>query len=141
MDKATIGNWSLIMKRVEVLRNQGLRVIQDGDRTTIKPVTGCSIKGFKKIDILEKGAYESLYKALSLYYKWEASAYGNEVKSIETQIGDRVKFLNLINYNVFRSDLDLYVCHIEGDLLFISDEMGAPKEECETAFVEDCQII
>ena len=130
-------NWDLIMKRVEVLRNQGLRVIQDGDRTIIKPVTGCSIKGFKKIDILEKGDYESLYKALSLYYKWEASAYGNEVKSIDVQIGDVVKAPNTI----FRSDLDLYVCHIEGDLLFISDDKGATKEECETSLIEDCSII
>lgn len=137
MDKATIGNWSLIMKRVEVLRNQGLRVIQDGDRTTIKPVTGCSIKGFKKIDILDKGAYESLYKALSLYYKWEASAYGIMERRIDVQIGDVVKAPNTI----FRSDLDLYVCFIEGDLLFISDDKGASKGECETALVEDCQII
>lgn len=55
---------------------------------------------------------------------------------IEVKVGDIVKAPNTI----FRDDITLYVCHIEGDLLYISDEKDSPKDECETSFVEDCFI-
>ena len=56
---------------------------------------------------------------------------------VEVKVGDIVKAPE----TVYRSDLILYVCHIEGDLLYISDEIDAPKNECETSFVEDCYLL
>jgi hypothetical protein len=56
---------------------------------------------------------------------------------IEVKVGDLVKVPN----TVYRDDLTLYVCHIENDLLYISDEKNTLKEECETSFVEDCYLV
>ncbi len=56
---------------------------------------------------------------------------------VEAKVNDVVKAPN----SVYRDDLTLYVCHIEDDLLYISDEKNAPKEECETSFVEDCYLV
>lgn len=55
-----------------------------------------------------------------------------KIKKIE--VGDIVKPTR----GIFRDDLTLYVCHIEGDILYISDESNCAKENCETVFVEDC---
>jgi len=55
---------------------------------------------------------------------------------VEVKIGDIVKAPNTI----FREDLTLYVCHIDDDLLFISPEKDASKDECETSFAEDCYL-
>ena len=56
---------------------------------------------------------------------------------VEAKVNDVVKAPN----SVYRDDLTLYVCHIEDDLLYISDEKNTPKEECETSFVEDCYLV
>jgi len=56
---------------------------------------------------------------------------------VEAKVGDVVKAPN----TVFRDDLTLYVCHIEDDLLYISDEINTPKKGCETSFVEDCYLV
>lgn len=56
---------------------------------------------------------------------------------VEVKVGDVIKAPNTI----FRDDLTLYVCHIEGDLLYISDEIDSPKDECETSFAEDCYLV
>ena len=56
---------------------------------------------------------------------------------VEVKVGDLVKAPN----TVYRDDLKLYVCHIENDLLYISNEINTPKEECETSFVEDCYLV
>jgi hypothetical protein len=56
---------------------------------------------------------------------------------VEVKVGDIVEAPETI----YRSDLTLYVCHIEGDLLYISDEISAPKNECETSFAEDCYLV
>ncbi len=56
---------------------------------------------------------------------------------VEVKVNDVVKAPN----SVYRDDLTLYVCHIEDDLLYISDEKNAPKEECETSFAEDCYLV
>jgi adenine-specific DNA methylase len=56
---------------------------------------------------------------------------------LEVKVGDMIKAPNTI----YRDDLTLYVCHIEGDLLYISDEPNTPKEDCETSFVEDCYLV
>ena len=56
---------------------------------------------------------------------------------VEVKVGDIVKAPETI----FRCDLTLYVCHIDGDLLYISNEIDAPKNECETSFVEDCYLV
>lgn len=56
---------------------------------------------------------------------------------VEVKVGDIVKTTR----GIFRDDLTLYVCHIEGDLLYISDEIGSSKNECETCFVEDCYLV
>lgn len=55
---------------------------------------------------------------------------------VEVKVGDIVKSPSTI----FRDDITLYVCHIEGDLLYISDEKDSTKDDCETVFVEDCFI-
>ena len=55
---------------------------------------------------------------------------------VEAKVGDIVKAPNTI----FRDGLTLYICHIEGDLLYISTVKDSPKEECETSFVEDCYL-
>lgn len=55
---------------------------------------------------------------------------------VEAKIGDIV----LAPTTVFRSDITLYICYIEGDLLFISDEKDSPMDECETSFAEDCYL-
>jgi len=55
----------------------------------------------------------------------------------EVKVDDVVKAPN----TVYRDDLTLYVCHIEGDLLYISDKKNAPKKECETSLVEDCYLV
>jgi len=56
---------------------------------------------------------------------------------VEVNIGDIVKAPN----TVYRDDLTLYVCHIEGNLLYVSNEKDSPKNECETSFVEDCYLL
>ena len=56
---------------------------------------------------------------------------------VEVKVGDIVKAPN----TVFRDDITLYVCHIDGDLLYIYDEPDTPKSECETSFVEDCYLM
>lgn len=56
---------------------------------------------------------------------------------VEVKVGDEIKAPN----SIFRDDLTLYVCHIEGDLLFLSTEKDTPKNECETSFVEDCYLV
>jgi hypothetical protein len=56
---------------------------------------------------------------------------------VEAQIGDQVKAPKTI----FRSDLTLYICHIEGDLLYVSPISSADKDDCETSFVDDCYLI
>jgi hypothetical protein len=56
---------------------------------------------------------------------------------VEAQVGDEVKAPN----TVYRSDLQIYICHIEGDILFVSPEKDRPKNECETTFAEDCYIV
>ena len=55
----------------------------------------------------------------------------------EVKVGDEIKAPN----SIFRDDLTLYVCHVEGDLLFISTEKDSPKNECETSFAEDCYLV
>ena len=55
---------------------------------------------------------------------------------VEVKVGDIVRAPNTI----FRDDLVLYVCHIEGDLLYVSNDIGAPKNECERTFAEDCYL-
>jgi adenine-specific DNA methylase len=55
---------------------------------------------------------------------------------VEVQIGDIISTTN----HFYRSDVTLYVCHIDGDLLYISDEENSPKNECETFFAEDCYL-
>ena len=56
---------------------------------------------------------------------------------VEAQIGDEVKVPN----SVFRSDVKLYICHIEEDIIFFDTEKGTPKDECDTAFAEDCVLV
>lgn len=56
---------------------------------------------------------------------------------VEVKVGDIVKAPN----TVYRDDLTLYVCHIDNELLYISNEINTPKEECETSFVEDCYLV
>jgi hypothetical protein len=57
--------------------------------------------------------------------------------SVEVKVGDIVKTTR----GIFRDDLTLYVCHIDGDLLYISDEINTPKDDCETSFIEDCYLV
>lgn len=54
----------------------------------------------------------------------------------EPFIGDEVKV-----DSAFRGDITLYICHIEGDLIYISWDKGASKGECETFFPEDVTIV
>jgi hypothetical protein len=56
---------------------------------------------------------------------------------IEAKIGDEIKAPN----SIFRDDLILYICHIDGDLLYINTEKNTSKDECETVFVEDCYLV
>ena len=56
---------------------------------------------------------------------------------VEIKVGDIVKTTR----GIFRDDLTLYVCHIDGDLLYISDEIGSSKDVCESYFVEDCYLV
>lgn len=56
---------------------------------------------------------------------------------VEAKIGDIIKAPNTI----YRCDITLYICHIEGDLLFISDKKDTIKDECETSFAEDCYLV
>ncbi len=56
---------------------------------------------------------------------------------VEPKIDDEIK----APHSFFSDDINLYICHIEGDLLYISTEKNAPKNECETFFAEDCYII
>ncbi len=56
---------------------------------------------------------------------------------VEVKVGDVIKAPN----TVYRDDLTLYVCHIDGDLLYISTEIDSPKVDCETSFVEDCYLV
>jgi hypothetical protein len=50
--------------------------------------------------------------------------------------GDEVKV-----DSIFRDDITLYICHIEGDLIYISWDKKATKGECESFFSEDVTII
>ena len=56
---------------------------------------------------------------------------------VEANIGDIIKAPN----TVYREDITLYICHIEGDLLYISDSKNTPKDECESTFAEDCYLV
>lgn len=56
---------------------------------------------------------------------------------VEAKIGDIVK----APFSIFREDLTIYICHIEGDILYISTEKDSPKEDCETTFADDCFLI
>ncbi len=60
-------------------------------------------------------------------------------KTIEVfaEVGNEIKAPG----SIFRDDLKLFICHIEGDLLFISDEPGTIKEDCESVFAEDCCLV
>ena len=53
------------------------------------------------------------------------------------QIGDEVK----VEGSIFRDDIKLYICHIEGSLIYISWDRRSPKSECESFFPEDVTII
>lgn len=53
---------------------------------------------------------------------------------VEAHIGDEIK----TDMTVFRDDLRLFIIDIQGDLLFISYDINATRDECETVFVEDC---
>jgi adenine-specific DNA methylase len=56
---------------------------------------------------------------------------------VEAKIGDIIK----APFSIFREDLTLYICYIEGDLLYISPEKDSPKEDCETTFSDDCFLL
>jgi len=56
---------------------------------------------------------------------------------VEVKIGDKIES----DYSIFRNDLDIYVCHIDDDLLYISTELNVPKDECERVFAEDCYLV
>jgi len=56
---------------------------------------------------------------------------------VEAQVGDIVKAPN----TVFREDIQLYICHIDNDLLYVSDVLNTLKSECEVSFAEDCYIV
>jgi hypothetical protein len=56
---------------------------------------------------------------------------------VEVKVGDVIKAPNTI----FRNDLTLYVCHVEGDLIYISDKINTPKHECEVSLVQDCYLV
>lgn len=57
-----------------------------------------------------------------------------KISEVEAKIGDIVK----APFSIFREDLKIYICHIEGDILYISPEKNSPKEDCETTFSDDC---
>lgn len=59
-----------------------------------------------------------------------------KITKVEAKIGDEVAAPN----TVFRSDLTLYICHIDGDLLYINTEKDSTKSECEVSFAEDCYL-
>ena len=54
---------------------------------------------------------------------------------VEAQVGDMVK---LPSYMVSRDDIN--ICHIEGDLLYISDTQDSPRNDCQSIFAEDCYL-
>jgi len=56
---------------------------------------------------------------------------------VEAKIGDQIKAPT----SIFNDDQKLYICHIEGDILFIDTQPNSPKDECETAFIEDCYLV
>lgn len=64
---------------------------------------------------------------------------------IEVKIGDTVECPNSIlkddSWRYGRSSSNLYVCHIEDDLLFLSKNINSYKDECEVVLAEDCYLV
>jgi hypothetical protein len=56
---------------------------------------------------------------------------------VEVKVGDIVKS----STTIYNDSIKLYVCYIEGDLLYISDDKKSLKEDCEKSFVEDCYLV
>jgi hypothetical protein len=56
---------------------------------------------------------------------------------VEAKIGDEIK----APISIFNDNVKLYICHIEGDLLFFDTDLNSPKDECEAAFAEDCHLV
>ena len=60
---------------------------------------------------------------------------------VEAKVGDEIR----VKGTYFRSDLPLFINHIEeglsSSLIFYSFDKGLPKDECETAFDEDCFLV
>jgi len=56
---------------------------------------------------------------------------------VPVKIGDLI----MAPDSIFRADLDLYVCGIKGDMLYIDTEPNTPITECERVFAEDCYLI
>jgi hypothetical protein len=84
---------------------------------------------------LEKDFSTSTYTKIRFAMEEYAKAYHQNENGLK--VGDIVKAPN----TVYRDDITLYVCYIDGDLLYISDDKNATKDECETSFVEDCYRI
>ena len=42
---------------------------------------------------------------------------------------------------IYRDDIQIFICHIEGEFLWYSDIKNTPKEECEGTFIEDCYLV
>jgi len=60
-------------------------------------------------------------------------------KTIEVvaEIGMEIK----AKRGVYRDDLPIYICHIDGEFLWYSDIKNSPKDECEGSYAEDCYLV
>jgi len=55
---------------------------------------------------------------------------------VEAKVGDKIKAPD----SIFRDDIELFICYIQDDLLFISPYLNSTMDQCETVFAEDCYI-
>ena len=64
-------------------------------------------------------------------------AYIKKEIIVEVKIGDEV-YAPWTDYGLGTS---LYVCHIDGDMLYINPNKNASREECEKHNAENCELI
>lgn len=55
----------------------------------------------------------------------------------EPKVGDKIS----TDGTIFRDGVELFICHIEGELIYFSWDKSATKGECETSFAEDATIL
>jgi len=56
---------------------------------------------------------------------------------IETEVGMEIKTTR----GIYRDDIRIFICYVDGNIIYYSDDKNAPIKECESIHSEDCYLI